>query len=87
MFRMLHLVKKMDYLCSCKSEISNVCNVVEGHCLQALKIVHHHGSGGFDWLSSKHQSVNPQRKADSILSVKNKGFTFVYTVLHELNVS
>ena len=31
-------------------EISNVCKAVEGHCLQAMKIVHHHGNGCFDRL-------------------------------------
>ena len=39
---MLHLAKKMDFLCNSKSEISNVCNVVGGHCPQAMKIVHRH---------------------------------------------
>ena len=39
MSQTLHCVKKLDYLCNCKSEISNVCNAVEGHCLQAMKIV------------------------------------------------
>ena len=36
---MLLWVKKLDYLCNCKSEISHICYVVEGHCLQAMKIV------------------------------------------------
>ena len=36
---MLHWVKKLDYLYNSKSEISNVYNTVEGHCLQAMKIV------------------------------------------------
>ena len=44
--------KKMDYLCNSKSEIGNVCNAVEGHCLEAMKIVHHHANGRFDWLIS-----------------------------------
>ena len=43
---MFHLVKKLDYM----SEISNVCIVVEGHCLQAIKIGHHHANGFFDRL-------------------------------------
>ena len=30
--------KQLDYLGNCKSEISNVCNTVEGYCLQAMKI-------------------------------------------------
>ena len=36
--------KKLDHLCNCKSEISNVCNVVEGRCLQAMKIVRHYAN-------------------------------------------
>ena len=39
---MLHLEGKKDFLCNSKSEISNVCNVVEGHCPQVMKIVHRH---------------------------------------------
>ena len=46
--------KKLDYLCNCKSELGNVCNAEEGHCLQAMKIVHHHANGCFDWLISEH---------------------------------
>ena len=42
---MLHSEKKLDYLCNCKLELSNVCNLVEGHCLQAMKIMHHHAYG------------------------------------------
>ena len=45
---------------NCRSEICNVCNVVEGHCLQAMKIVHHYAKGYFDWLISGQQSVNPK---------------------------
>ena len=71
-------MKKLDYLCNCKSEISNVCNVLEGHFLEAMKIVHHHASGRFDWLISEYQSVNPSREAISILSKKYKRFTFVH---------
>ena len=41
-------------VCNCKSEISNVCNTVEGHCLQAMKIVHHHANGCFGWLITEH---------------------------------
>ena len=62
------------------SEISNVFSTVEGHCLQAMKIVHHHANGRFDWLISEHQSVNPSREAISILSGKYKKFTFVHPV-------
>ena len=36
----------------------------------AVKIVHHHANGRFDWLISEHQSVNPSREAISILSGK-----------------
>ena len=53
---------------SVKSEISNICNAVEGHCLQAMKIVRHHANGCFDWLISRQQSINPSREAISILS-------------------
>ena len=52
------------------SEISNVCKAEEGHCLQAMKIVHHHANGRFDWLISGHQGVDPSREAISILSGK-----------------
>ena len=68
----------MDYLCNCKSEISNLCNVAGGHCLQAIKIVHHHPNGSFDWLISGQQSVDPSREAISILSEKYKRFMFVH---------
>ena len=40
------------------SEVSNVCKAVEGHCVQAIKIVHHHGNDRFNWLISEQQSVN-----------------------------
>ena len=79
---MLHCVKKLDYLCHCKSEISNVYNArVEDHCFQAMKIVCHHSNRRFDGLISGHQSVNPSREAISILSGKHKRFTFVHPVL------
>ena len=81
---MLHCVKKLDYLCNCKSEISNVCKALEGHCLQAMKIVHHHANGHFDWLISGHQSVNPSREAISVLSGKYKRSTFVYPVVSKV---
>ena len=71
---MLHYVKKLDYLCESKSEISNVCNTVEGYCLQAMNI------GCFDCLISGHQSVNPSREAISILSGKYKKVAFVHPV-------
>ena len=62
----LHCVK--NWIISAK--IGNVRNAVEGHCLLAMKIVHHYANGGFDWLISGHQSVNPLREAISILSGK-----------------
>ena len=74
------LREKMDYLCNCKSEIGNVCNPVEGHCLRAMKIVHHHANGLFDWLISGQQSVYPSREVIPILSGKYKRFTFVHRV-------
>ena len=77
----LHSVKKLDYLCNCRSEISNVCNAMEDHCLQAMKIVHHYANGCFDWLISGHQSVNPSREAISILSGKYKSITFLHPVV------
>ena len=64
----------MNYLCNCKSEISNVCNAVEGHSLHAMKIVHRHAIGCSDLLISEHQSVNPPREAISILPGKYKRF-------------
>ena len=70
----------MDYLCNSKSEISSVFHAVEGHCLQAMKIVHLHANGRFDWLISEHQSVNPSKEAISILYGKYKRFTFVHPV-------
>ena len=74
-------VKKLDYFCNCKSETSNVCKEVEGHCLQAIKIVQHYANSCFDWLISGHQSVNPSREVISILSGKHKRFMFVHPVL------
>ena len=70
----------LDYLCDCKSEISNVCNAEEGLCLQAMKNVHHHANGRFDWLIFEHQSVNPLREVIFILSGKYKRITFVHSV-------
>ena len=63
--------------CNCKSEISNVFNVMEGRCLQAMKIVHHCASSCSDWLISGQQSVNRCREA---MSEKYKKFTFVHPV-------
>ena len=73
-------MKKLDYLCNCKSETGKVCNPVEDHCLRAMKIVQHHANGRFDWLISGHQSVNPSREVFTILSGKYKRFTFVHPV-------
>ena len=70
----------MDYLCNCKSEISNVSSAVESHCLQAMKLVHDYVNGRFDWLISGQQSVNPWKEAYSVLSQKYKRFTFVHPV-------
>ena len=67
----------MNYLCNCNSEICNVLNAVEDHCLQAIKIVHHHANGYFAWLISGHQSFNPSREAISALPGKHKRFMFV----------
>ena len=72
--------KKLDYLGNCKSDTSNVCNVVEGHYLQAMNIVHHYANGCFDWLISGQQSINLWREAISILSGKYKRFAFVHPV-------
>ena len=57
----------MDYLYNCKSEISDVYNSVEGHCLQVNSIVDHHGNGFFDWLISWHHSIYPSKEAYSAL--------------------
>ena len=80
MAQTLHCVKKLNYLCNCKSEISNFGGAVEDHCLQAMKIMHHHANGRFDGLISGQQSVNPSREAISILSGKYRRFTFVHPV-------
>ena len=66
MSQALHCVKKLDYLCNCKSEIGNVCNAVESHCFQTMKLVHHYANSCFDWLISGHQSINPSREAISM---------------------
>ena len=73
MSQTLHCVKNC-FLCNCKLEISNVCNAVEGHCLEAVKTVRHHANGRFDWLISGHHSVNPLREAISVLSDKYKTY-------------
>ena len=81
------LSEKMGYLCNCKSEISiNVCNAVEGHGLQAMKIVHHQPSGCFDLLMSGQQSVNPSREAIYVLSRKYKRFAFAHPFTTEMNL-
>ena len=48
--------------------------------VQAMKIVHHHANGCFDWLISGQQCVNPSREAISTLTGKYKTFTFVHPV-------
>ena len=68
------------------SEIGNVCNPVEDHCVRAMKIVHHHANSSFDWLISGHQSLNPSREIISILSGKYKRFMFVHPVSVNSNV-
>ena len=60
------------------SEISNVCNMVEGLRLQAMKIVNYYANSCFDWLISGQHSDNPLREATFILSGKYKRFTFVH---------
>ena len=60
--------------------MNNVCNSVEDHCLRAMKIVHNHANGRFDWLTSGQQTINPSREVISILSGKYKRFTFVHPV-------
>ena len=72
--------KKLDYLCYCKSEISDVCNVIEGHCLLTMKIVHIYANGCFDWLIFGQQSINSSREAISIVSGKYERFMFVHPV-------
>ena len=54
--------------------------MLEGQCLQVMKIVHHYANGGFDWLIFGQQSVNPSRESISILSSKYKRFSFVHPV-------
>ena len=84
MSQTLHYVKKigLSLVTACKSEISNVCNAVEGHCLQVMKIVHHYAISYSDWLISEHQSIKTSRVVISILSGKYKRFTFVNPVTH-----
>ena len=43
----------------------------EGHCLQAMKIVHTYANSWFNWLISEQQSVNPSRDVISIGCLKN----------------
>ena len=75
-------LSEKNYLCNCKSEICNVCNTVEDHCLQVMKNVHHHANGCFDWLLiSEHWGVNPSREAIFIVSGKYKRFMFVHPVV------
>ena len=78
---MLNWVKKLDYLCNCKSEINNVWKAVERHFLQTMKITHHRANDSFDWLISGHQSVNPSREVIFVLSCKHQRFPFLRPVL------
>ena len=41
---------------------------MEGYCLKAMKLVHHHGNGYFDWLIFGHESFNLSRESISTLS-------------------
>ena len=54
--------------------------MVEGQCLQAMKIVHHYANGRFDWLISGQQSVDPLRESISIPYGKYERFSFVHPV-------
>ena len=67
-------------------KVPNACNVVDGHCLQVMKIVHHYTNGCFDWLISEQRRVNPSREAISVLSGKHKWFTFVHSVGDEVGI-
>ena len=62
------------------TDIRNVCNVAESHCLKALKIVNQYANGCSDWLIPGLQSVNPSREAISVLFGKYKRFAFVHHV-------
>ena len=55
---------------------------MKDYCLQAMKIVHQHANGRFDWLIFGKQNVNPLREAISILS-EYKRFAFVHHVFRE----
>ena len=61
-----------------KPGLNSVCSAVEGHCLEALKIVHHHPNGHFDWQIPGNQSVDPSREPISLPSGKQKRLTFVH---------
>ena len=53
---------------------------MEDQCLQDMNIVHDHANDCFNWLSSRHQSVDPSREAISVLFEKYKRFTSVHPV-------
>ena len=80
MAQALHCLKKLDCPCSCKPKISNVCNVVESQCLQAMKIVHHYANGHYDWLISGQQSIKPSKESISSLYGKYERFSLVHPV-------
>ena len=65
------LSEKMDYL---QLQVGNkqCLQPVEGLCLQAMRIVHHHANSRFDWLISGHQSIISLAEATSMLSGKYK---------------
>ena len=65
-------MKNLDYVCNGKSETTNVCNAVKGHCPRAMNIVHDHASGRFDQLISEHWSINPSIAEISMLSGKHE---------------
>ena len=62
---------------------------MEDDCLQAIKIMHHHANGRFDWLISGHQGVDPSREVilyclantkDLRLSILWWGHSIVYFI-------
>ena len=53
----------------------------------ALDFMTENSNGCFDWLISEYQSVNPWRKAISVLSGRYKRFTYVHAVITAMNIS
>ena len=62
-----------------------ICNALEGHCPQAMKIGHSHVNDRLDYLISGHRSLNPSKEAISLFSRKYKRCKFVHRVLDRLN--